>query len=400
MPRVVLVGPPGSGKSTVGARWRDGSASRSATPTPTSRRRRASTIADMFVEDGEPAFRALERTASARALAEHDGVLASAAARSRSTRHRAAGRRPDRGRSSTSGSPTRPSGSGFDQAGRCSPCNPRASCMRLMDERRPLYERGRDHPVVDRRRAHAEDVAAEVAACWGDVSDPRGAARASGARHGHPGRRRRTTSSSVTACSGSWPVCSAGGAAGAVVHPHALATTARPSAVELLRGRRARRAEVAVPTARGQDRQGRGRCGRSSGRRVHPHGRGRRRGRRRDHRPRRLRRRRPGCAGSAVVHVPTTLLGDGRRGGRRQDRHQHRRGQEPRRRLPRAGRRAVRPRRARRRCPGTTSSPGWPRSSRPASSPTRRSSTSSRPTPRPTRRDGRTPASSSSGRSR
>ncbi len=50
--------------------------------------------------------------------------------------------------------------------------------------------------------------------------------------------------------------------------------------------------------------------------------------------------------GVRVVHVPTTLLGDGRRGGRRQDRDQHRRGQEPGRRLPPARGRAVRPRRA------------------------------------------------------
>ena len=51
--------------------------------------------------------------------------------------------------------------------------------------------------------------------------------------------------------------------------------------------------------------------------------------------------------GVRVVHVPTTLLAHGRRGGRRQDRHQHRRRQEPRRLLPRAGRRALRPRPAR-----------------------------------------------------
>ena len=65
-----------------------------------------------------------------------------------------------------------------------------------------------------------------------------------------------------------------------------------------------------------------------------------------------------GCAGCAVVQVPTTLLGDGRRGRRRQDRHQHRRGQEPRRRLPPARRRALRPRRARHPAARPTSSPG------------------------------------------
>jgi len=34
------------------------------------------TIADIFVDEGEPAFRALEKTAVRRALAEHPGVLA------------------------------------------------------------------------------------------------------------------------------------------------------------------------------------------------------------------------------------------------------------------------------------------------------------------------------------
>ena len=51
--------------------------------------------------------------------------------------------------------------------------------------------------------------------------------------------------------------------------------------------------------------------------------------------------------GIAVVHVPTTLLGHGRRRHRRQDRRQPARGQEPRRRVLAAGRRAVRHRRAR-----------------------------------------------------
>lgn len=75
-PRVVLVGPPGAGKSTVaaalGARWdvevRDTDADVEA--------RTGRSISDIFVEDGEPAFRALERDAVTRALVEHAGVLA------------------------------------------------------------------------------------------------------------------------------------------------------------------------------------------------------------------------------------------------------------------------------------------------------------------------------------
>lgn len=74
-PRVVLVGPMGAGKTTVGellaARWgvqvRDTDADIVAA--------QGKEISEIFVDDGEAAFRALERDAVARALAEHDGVL-------------------------------------------------------------------------------------------------------------------------------------------------------------------------------------------------------------------------------------------------------------------------------------------------------------------------------------
>src|SRR5439155_1229857 len=72
-PRVVLVGPPGSGKTTVGeslaaklgVSFRDTDQDVEA--------RAGRTISDLFVEEGEPYFRTLEVEAVRVALDEHDG---------------------------------------------------------------------------------------------------------------------------------------------------------------------------------------------------------------------------------------------------------------------------------------------------------------------------------------
>lgn len=75
-PRVVLVGPMGAGKTTVaallGRRW--GLAVRDTDADVEAGARQS--ISDLFVDHGEAHFRGLERAAVARALAEHDGVLA------------------------------------------------------------------------------------------------------------------------------------------------------------------------------------------------------------------------------------------------------------------------------------------------------------------------------------
>jgi shikimate kinase len=165
MARVVLVGPPGSGKSTVGEALaallgeplHDTDAAIEAA--------QGRTIADIFVEDGEPAFRALERSEVARALAEEPGVLALGG-----------------------GAPVDPAIEqllvghtvvfldvgiadaarriGFDQSRPLLAVNPRASWVRLMNERRPVYERVATHRVDTAGRT-PEDVAAEVAGLLG-----------------------------------------------------------------------------------------------------------------------------------------------------------------------------------------------------------------------------------------
>jgi shikimate kinase len=75
-PVVVLVGPPGVGKSTVGRLLAErlGVEYRDTDDDIVAEQGRA--IADIFVDEGEPYFRAVEKRAVHQALAEHDGVLA------------------------------------------------------------------------------------------------------------------------------------------------------------------------------------------------------------------------------------------------------------------------------------------------------------------------------------
>jgi shikimate kinase len=75
-PVVVLVGPMGVGKSTVGRLLAErlGVGYRDTDDDIVAEQGR--TIAEIFVDEGEPVFRAIEKAAVRRALAEHDGVLA------------------------------------------------------------------------------------------------------------------------------------------------------------------------------------------------------------------------------------------------------------------------------------------------------------------------------------
>jgi shikimate kinase len=75
-PAAILIGPPGAGKSTVGAllaallgvKFLDADAAIEA--------RAGKPVSDIFIEDGEPVFRELERATVAEAVASHAGVLA------------------------------------------------------------------------------------------------------------------------------------------------------------------------------------------------------------------------------------------------------------------------------------------------------------------------------------
>ncbi|MFD7788153.1 shikimate kinase [Streptomyces nojiriensis] len=137
-PLVVLVGPMGSGKSTVGALlaerlgvpYRDTDADIVAA--------QGREISDIFVDEGEPYFRELERQAVAAAVAAHTGVLAlgGGAVLDEGTRELLAGL-PVAYLSMDVEEAVRRVGLGAARP--LLAVNPRRQWRELMDARRPLY---------------------------------------------------------------------------------------------------------------------------------------------------------------------------------------------------------------------------------------------------------------------
>ena len=160
-PVAVIVGPPGSGKTVTGRALADLLGVPFHDTDEAIVRSVGRSIADLFVEDGEAAFRELERVEVTRALAEERGVVALGG-----------------------GAPVQPGAAelleghtvvfldvgiadaskriGFDQSRPLLAVNPRASWVAMMNVRRALYE------AVATLRANTagrtpEDVAAEIA---------------------------------------------------------------------------------------------------------------------------------------------------------------------------------------------------------------------------------------------
>jgi shikimate kinase len=75
-PLVVLVGPPGAGKTTVGQLVAERRGVEFRDTDSDVELAAGATIGDIFIDQGEAAFRAFERDAVKQALEAHDGVLA------------------------------------------------------------------------------------------------------------------------------------------------------------------------------------------------------------------------------------------------------------------------------------------------------------------------------------
>ncbi|MEU6104428.1 shikimate kinase [Streptomyces flaveolus] len=138
-PLIVLVGPMGVGKSTVGQLLAErlGTAYRDTDEDIVSAQGR--TIAEIFVDEGEPAFRALEKQAVHTALAGHDGVLAlgGGAILDADTRGLLAGRRVVYLSMDVEEAVKR---TGLNAARPLLAVNPRKQWRELMEARRHLYE--------------------------------------------------------------------------------------------------------------------------------------------------------------------------------------------------------------------------------------------------------------------
>jgi shikimate kinase len=74
-PAIVLVGPPGAGKTTVGRALAERLGTGYRDTDADVEQAAGKPIAEIFIDEGEPHFRGLERAAVAAALDTHDGVL-------------------------------------------------------------------------------------------------------------------------------------------------------------------------------------------------------------------------------------------------------------------------------------------------------------------------------------
>ncbi len=167
-PVAVLVGPPGAGKTTTGEAVAAILGVTFADTDSIIESRAGKPIPEIFIDEGEPAFRALERTVVAEALETFDGVLAlgGGAILDENTRKLLVDHTVVFLSVELSDAVKRV---GLGAGRPLLAINPRATMKFLLEQRRPLYTEVAAHTVVTDDRA-PEDVAAEVAALLRDPS--------------------------------------------------------------------------------------------------------------------------------------------------------------------------------------------------------------------------------------
>jgi len=165
-PRVVLVGAPGSGKTTVGRALADSLGVAFRDTDVDIEQSVGKPIADQFVDEGEPVFRQREEAAVATALTDHEGVLSlgGGAVLSEPTR-RLLAHVPVVWLQVSSGAAASRVGMGVSRPVLMG--NVRGRLVALLAERTPLYREVADH-VVDTDALEVEASVADIAAWLAD----------------------------------------------------------------------------------------------------------------------------------------------------------------------------------------------------------------------------------------
>ena len=161
-PVAVLIGPPGAGKSTVGPLLAALLGAEFAETDAMVEDIAGKPVSDIFISDGEPAFRAMERTMVAQVLASHRGIVAlgGGAVLDPGTQQLLAGQRVVYLQTGFVAAAQRV---GLDTPRPLLLRNPRARLRELLNERLPIYEAlARITVVTDDR--DPQEIADEIAA--------------------------------------------------------------------------------------------------------------------------------------------------------------------------------------------------------------------------------------------